>query len=254
MKANLARVVTLLIVAFCFSGSAYAQLGSIFGKVTDKDGKPLTNASVTIERDEVKLRYELKTNGSGIYQRMGMDDGTYRVSVIQNGTVVAADNVTVSLGGRADKDFDLRNPTTTAGGGGTVVSKAQQEAEQKANSGTQGAYNAGITAMASRNFDEAIKQFSLAAQRQPKMPLIFARLAEANAGARKNLEAIDAYKKAIELKSDEPDYRYQLGMLYIQNNNMTDAATQFESYLKLAPKGENATTAKQLLDAAKAIK
>jgi tetratricopeptide (TPR) repeat protein len=253
MTTLVARVLMVLIVAFCGSVSAYAQLGSIFGRVIDKDGKPLAGATVMIERDEVKLRYEVKTDRNGIYQRMGVDDGTYRVSVVQSGNVVASDTVTVSLGARADKDVDLRNPRL-ASAGAAPVSKAQQEAEQRANAGTQGAYNTGLTALAAQNFDEAIKQFSLAAQRQPKMPIIFARLAEANAGARKNPEAVEAYKKAIELKGDEPGYRYQLGMLYIQANNMADAATQFERYLQLEPKGENANTAKQLLDAARATK
>jgi hypothetical protein len=55
-----------------------------------------------------------------------MEDGTYQVTVVQNGTTIVADNMTVSLGGRADKTFDLRNPATSAG----VVSpanKAQKE-------------------------------------------------------------------------------------------------------------------------------
>jgi cytochrome c-type biogenesis protein CcmH/NrfG len=87
------------------------------------------------------------------------------------------------------------------------------------------------------------------------MPVIFARLAETYAGAKKNTEAIDAYKKAIDLKSDEPDYHYQLGLLLVNSpSTMADAAAQFDKYLQLAPKGENAATAKQLSDAAKASK
>jgi uncharacterized protein HemY len=252
MKAFYTRVLTVLVVAICFSSTAHAQIGSIFGKVLDKDGKALVGATVTIDRPEVKVHYEVKTDKSGIYQRMGVDDGSYEVKLIQNGNVVAQALVTVSLGFRVDKNFDLRNPETVATGGGTApVSKALLEAETKANSGTGGAYNAGMTALGAKNYDEAMKQFNLAAQKQPKMYIIFARLAEASVAAKKNPEAIDAYKKAIELKADEPDYRYQLGMLYLQSNNMADASTQFDKYLQLDPKGANAATAKQLLDAVK---
>jgi tetratricopeptide (TPR) repeat protein len=254
MKASYARALTLLILALCFASTAFGQIGSIYGKVLDKDGKPISGATVIIDREEIKLHQEVKTDKNGNYQRMGVDDGDYKVSVVQNGNTLASAIVSVSLGFRVDKNFDLSKPETAATGGGSVPNKALADAEAKANSGTQGAYGAGVTALNAKNFDEAIKQFTLAVQRQPKMPMLFAKLAEANAGARKNPEAIDAYKKAIELNAAEPDYRYQLGMLYLQTNSMADAATQFDKYLQLDPKGANAATAKQLLDAAKGAK
>jgi tetratricopeptide (TPR) repeat protein len=253
------RVVTrvfALFILIAFAIPAHAQLGSIFGTVVDLDGKPVVGATVSIDRDEVKYHVEVKTDKNGLYSKLGVEDGNYRITITQNNKTIASGIATVSLGFRVDRNFDMRNPASSqAPAGGAALSKAQQEAEQKANSATQGAFNAGVAALNARNYDEAIKQFSLAAQRQPKMPVIFARLAETYAGAKKNTEAIDAYKKAIDLKSDEPDYHYQLGLLLVNSpSTMADAAAQFDKYLQLAPKGENAATAKQLSDAAKASK
>ena len=312
-----------VLVAIAFAMPAYAQLGSITGKVVDKDGKALVGAVVTMDRPEVGMHFEVKTDKSGIYSKLGVEDGTYKVTVSQNSATLTSADVVVSLGFRTDKNFDLSKAQQTSGPA-VVMSKAQKEAEQKANSETQGAFNAGVTALNARNYDEALKQFSLAAERRPTLPAIFARLGETYAGMQKYGEAMDAYKKATELKGDEADYfynlgiaatraskfdvakastqkavdldpargglaflnlgillgekgqdkdaadalqrsikqnpkgadaYYQLGLVLMKDQaTMADSAAQFEKYLQIAPKGENAATAKLLADAAKASK
>jgi tetratricopeptide (TPR) repeat protein len=320
MRQVHARVLAFLVVMAC-SIPAYAQSGSIVGVVLDRDGKPIGGATVLIERAEVGQRFELKTDNKGNYNKQGVDDGVYRVSVIQNGAPIAANNAVVSLGFRVDLNFDLRNQGTSPRSTG-AISRAQREAEQRANTETQGAFNAGLTALNSGNYDEAAKQFSLAAERKPNLPVIFARLGETYMGAKKYGEAADAYKKATELKADEADYfdnlgaaasragkfdmatpaiqkaveldpargelafrnlgillaergqdkeaieafqrsikqnpkgadsYYQLGLVYMKTPaTMADSVTQFEKYLQLAPKGEHAATAKELVAITKA--
>jgi tetratricopeptide (TPR) repeat protein len=215
MKSICARFLVLLAV-IVFAVPAYAQLGSITGKIIGKDGKPIADAVVTIDRDDVKLHHEVKTDKNGIYSKLGIDDGTYKVAVTQNGTTLASDsNVVVSLGYRVDKSFDLRNqaPVVVTG---PAISKAQRDAEQKANSETQGAFNAGLTALGAGNHDEAVKQFSLAAEKRPALPVIHARLGETYMAARKYEDAANAYKKASELKPDEADYFNHLGTASIR--------------------------------------
>lgn len=318
MRSACARAFAVLI-AITFAIPAYAQLGSIFGKVVDKEGKAMVGAVVTIDRAEVGLHYDLKTDKNGIYSRTGVDDGIYKVSLIQNGASIASADVEVSLGFRVDKNFDLRSPQQSPAAN---ISKAQKDAEQKANTETQGAFNAGLTALTAKNYDEAVKQFSLAAERRPNLPAIFNRLGETYMAAQKYNEATDAYKKATELKADDPDYfynlgiaatraskfdiakasiqeavdldparggmaflnlgmllsdrgqdkdaadalqksikqnpkapdsYYQLGLVLMKNPaTMADSVTQFEKYMQMAPKGENAVTAKALVDAVKA--
>jgi tetratricopeptide (TPR) repeat protein len=214
MKSAYARIPALL-AAIAFAIPAFAQLGLITGKVIDKDGKPIADADVAIDREEVKFHQEVKTDKNGIYTKLGLEDATYKVSVTKNGTTLASDsNVVVSLGYRVDKTFDLRNQAPAVNG--APISKAQRDAEQKANSETQGAFNAGMAALNAGNHEEAVKQFSLAAERRPNLPVIHARLGETYMAARKFDESANAYKKATELKPDEADYFNQLGTASIR--------------------------------------
>jgi tetratricopeptide (TPR) repeat protein len=321
MRSACARTF-VLVIAIAFANPIHAQTGTIAGKVIDKDGKPMVGATITIERPDIGLRYELKTDKGGIYTKTGIEDGTYKISLIQDGTVLSSVSLLAAHGDRIDKNFDLRTPQEAPSAAPATMSKAQKEAEQKANSETQGAFNAGLTALNAKKYDEALKQFTLAAERRPTLPAIFNRLGETYMGAQKYNEAADAYKKATELKGDEADYfyglgiaasraarfdegkaaiqktaaldparggiaflnlgmllagkgqdkdaidalqksiqqnpkaadtYYQLGLVQMRNlATMADSVPQFEKYMQLAPKGENAATAKQLVDVVKA--
>jgi len=324
MKVVCARALALLIV-LAFAIPAYAQSNSIAGTVIDRDGKRMSGATVVIERKEVGFRAEVKTNKDGIYIKTGVDDGTYRVTVVQGGVPVSSGDVVAALGFRVERDFDLRaddRQQQAQNSAPVAISKAQKDAEQKANTDTQGAFNAGLNALKDKNYDEAVKQFKLAAERRPNAPVIYNRLGETYMEAKKYSEAAEAWKKATELKSDDADYfynlgmasvragkfddakaaiqkavdiepprggvaffnlgmllaqagqtrdaidamnrsikqnpktgetYYQLGLLYMNSPaTMPDAAAQFEKYLQVEPKGQNAATAKELLAAAKA--
>jgi len=65
------------------------------------------------------------------------------------------------------------------------------------------------------------------------------------ADAKKQFEAV------IAAKPDHAEAHYQLGMALINENNMAGAGAEFETYLKLAPTGPNAATAKSILSTIK---
>jgi tetratricopeptide (TPR) repeat protein len=60
-------------------------------------------------------------------------------------------------------------------------------------------------------------------------------------------EAKSAFQRAVEANPSHADAHYQLGMVLVNEGNTADAATEFETYLKLAPDGPQAPTAKALL-------
>src|SRR6185295_15130706 len=66
-----------------------------------------------------------------------------------------------------------------------------------------------------------------------------------NAG--KIADAKKSFEGAIAAKPDHAEAHYQLGMALVNENNLAAAATEFETYLKIAPTGPNAATAKGLL-------
>jgi tetratricopeptide (TPR) repeat protein len=66
-----------------------------------------------------------------------------------------------------------------------------------------------------------------------------------NAG--KVADAKKSFEAAVAANPSHAEAHYQLGMALVNEGNMAGAATEFETYLKLAPEGPNAATAKSLV-------
>lgn len=66
-----------------------------------------------------------------------------------------------------------------------------------------------------------------------------------NAG--KIADAKKAFEAAVQADPNHAEAHYQLGMALVNEGNLAGAATEFETYLKLAPAGPNAATAKSLV-------
>ena len=60
-------------------------------------------------------------------------------------------------------------------------------------------------------------------------------------------EAKKQFESAIAVNPNHAESHYQLGMALVNEGNLPGAATEFETYLKLAPTGPNAATAKGIL-------
>jgi len=70
-----------------------------------------------------------------------------------------------------------------------------------------------------------------------------------NAG--KIADAKKQFEGAIAANPNHAESHYQLGMALVNEGNLAGAATEFETYLKLAPTGPNAATAKGILGSLK---
>ncbi len=70
-----------------------------------------------------------------------------------------------------------------------------------------------------------------------------------NAG--KVADAKKQFEGAIAVNPNHAESHYQLGMALVNEGNLAGAATEFETYLKLAPTGPNAATAKGILGSLK---
>jgi tetratricopeptide (TPR) repeat protein len=60
-------------------------------------------------------------------------------------------------------------------------------------------------------------------------------------------EAKKAFEGAIAANPSHAEAHYQLGMALVNEGNLQGAATEFDTYIKLAPTGPNAATAKSLV-------
>jgi len=64
-------------------------------------------------------------------------------------------------------------------------------------------------------------------------------------------EAKKQFEGAVAANPNHAESHYQLGMALVNEGNLAGAATEFETYLKLAPTGPNAATAKGILSSIK---
>jgi tetratricopeptide (TPR) repeat protein len=67
----------------------------------------------------------------------------------------------------------------------------------------------------------------------------------------KTAEAKAAFEGAVKANPNMAEAHYQLAMALVSTGDMAGAATEAETYLKLAPNGPNAATAKAVLDSVK---
>ena len=90
MKMNFRiALVTLLWVLLAGGTIARAQvLASIQGKCKDQQGQPIAGATIEMQNMGTGQKHTLKTDRNGSYFSVGIETGSYKVSLIQDGKVL----------------------------------------------------------------------------------------------------------------------------------------------------------------------
>ena len=262
---NLALSAAALVL---FAGAAMAQVTSVEGIVTGEDGQPLKGAVVKFDRTDIKGHYEVKTDKKGHFGHYGLPIGTYNVSLEVDGVVKdKLNNLKTHPGDPMEENFDLKKTAAAnkqlqqAAATGTL-SKEQERgmtAEQKAafdkankeneakmskNKALNDSYSAGKAALDAKNYDEAITQFTKAAEIDGTQQVIFSQMAAAYEGAAvaKPADAaalrdkeFEAWKKAIALNPNDPAYYNNYALALGRAKNIPEAQTNIEKAAQLDP-------------------
>lgn len=119
------------------------------------------------------------------------------------------------------------------------------ESQQNKNAALQGSFNEGIQAAEAKNWDAAIAAFTKAGQADPKQDAVWGRLGEVyenRATTRRGAErladfnaAAENFLKAVELKPEDPDYRYHTSVVLARSNKLDEAQAQLEKAAQLDP-------------------
>jgi tetratricopeptide (TPR) repeat protein len=264
----------LAVFAACFLGfaaAASAQVSGLEGTVKDPDGKPIAGAIVHIDRLDIKGNYNVKTDKKGHYGHYGLPLGDYKVSVEVEGKTLdylTVNKIHTKLGDPQVIPFNLQRPQQAQAGAGAQpaapppekdrsLSKEQRDAIEKQNKEREAqiaknkalndAFQAGKAGMESKNYDAAIEGFKKATELEGgNQPVVWSNLAEAYATAAKekptdaaNLrtQAIDAYKKAIELKADDPSLYNNYALVLGYQKQIPEAQAALEKAAQLDPPG-----------------
>ncbi|HWB30101.1 MAG TPA: tetratricopeptide repeat protein [Vicinamibacterales bacterium] len=294
---------------------AYAQLGSLTGKVVDEAGKPVPDAEVSLDfTGEMSLHFKVKTDKNGTWTRAGLIavGGRWNITAKKGNLTGGLSNIEVALGGaKPVDDIVLRS------GGSATVDEATSKKNEEARKLIAEA-NAALTA---NNYDVAVAKLTEATTKTDKCIECFVslgdiylkqsnpdkaeeaykqaialddknvsaydglaivyntqkKLDEAAAATNKAMELRSAtggpvdpmaaynagvvfwnqnkfpeakaqFQKAVQAKPDMADAQYYLGMCLLNEGNTADAKTALQAYMKLAPTGANAPTAKAILD------
>jgi tetratricopeptide (TPR) repeat protein len=222
--------------------SAFAQITTIEGMVKGPDGKPIEKAEVQITRTDIKGSYKTKTDKKGHYLYMGLPMGKYDVDLVVDGQKKdSVKGVSTRPGDPIPVNFDLKNSAAEMAAKQAEMQKAvetgqltkeqerslspeqkaamekqikEQSEKMKKNKELNDAFNAGMEAMQTKRYADAVPAFEKASTIDPTQQAIFAQLGEAHmklaegkTGAEYDTqvgEAMKAYTKAIELKPDDP--------------------------------------------------
>jgi len=266
------QVKSLVFSSFAFlllSLPAFAQTTIIEGVVKDPTGKPLQGAVVDIERTDIKGSYKVKTDKKGHYGHYGLPMGKFDVSVLVDGEMKdQTKGVPTTPAMPVELNFDLKAPQAAAAGGpaGAAatpeaaekgMTKEQKDAYEKANKAREeqlaknkelnDAYTAGRTALDAKMYDQAIENFKKASVMDDKQIAVWSGLADAYVGAAStktgpDAEALyqsgfDAFKKAIELKPDDPAYYNNYALALAKDKKIDEAKTNLNKAAQLDPPG-----------------
>src|SRR5262249_15804563 len=153
-----------------------------------RDGKPLQGAVVQVEHLTTHQTDDAKTNKNGQYSISGLFQGQYKVTLLVNGRAAmvkgagTGDAIYVASGLDVSVGFDLRNAPATFQAEQAAAPIAPKDvdnakaAEKKSDAEMRAAFSAGVAALKSNNYEEAIKQFTAAAEKDPSQPGVFQNL------------------------------------------------------------------------------
>jgi len=245
--------------------------GTVKGVCRDAEGNPVTSGTVEWLSMDTGRKYTLKLNKKGEYFSLGIAPGKYKVTLFgpdgkemfhMTGIPVGLDELT--------QDIDLKKEAATQSTGQGLTPeqkeqlKAQQEAQAKAQKENMTVKTlnekllAAKTASDAGDFDSAITTLKDATDVDATRDLLWFKLGDAYRGSankqtdpaeKKNRyeQAVNAYQKAIDLKTAHPDpkeqdagqklaaYYNNLAEADAKSGKIDDAVTNYNKAAQLDP-------------------
>ena len=246
---------------------ARAQFGQMQGLVKDEEGKPKANAVVSIDREDIRGHYEVKTDKNGKFFHAGLPLGRFSVSVKQkNGQDFKIGGIQTRMSEPASVEIDLQQEVMRAqaasqgiqvqGGANApklseeqmaqIQAAAKERDEQiKKRQALTGKFESGMEAMKAKNYDQAITDLTAAAEVDPTQHVVFAQLGEAYGGkavaARGDEKkqwyekSMEAYQKALTMKADDASYHNNFALALANAGKLQEAQAELVKAAELDP-------------------
>ncbi len=252
-------VFLMLVLGARPASAQFAQLG---GKLIGEDGQPMANTIISIDREDMRGHYEVKTQKDGTFRHAGLPLGVYSVSVMKGDTkVFTQSKIRTSLNTPVALEINLREErarTEAAAAGvdlsGQKLTDEQMKAIEQQKTAKDAAiqkrqellskYGAAEEALKNKDYDTAISGYQAAADVDPTQHVVFAKLGEAyggkaqatrDAAQKKELiaKATDSYRKAIELKPDDASYHNNFALALVSSGQVQEAQEELKKAAQL---------------------
>jgi len=217
------------------AGPASAQTGQMKGKVVDAENKPVEGAKVTLLQDDTNVKFELKTKKNGEFMQIGLPPGTYTVTAEKDG-LKQTHTVKVSLD-MAESNFVLKS-----GGGASTEGMSKADAAKAAAKleAVKATFAEGVTLSNAGKLDEAVAKFNQVLVDVPKCVECYVNIGMVYSQKKDYTQAETAFKKAIELEPKSADAYNGLATIYNDQKKFTEAQAMSAEATKLAGTGGTA--------------
>src|SRR2546430_7498527 len=227
MKRNVFYVLMISVLSMMFALPALSQTATVKGVCKDAQGTPIVGAEVTWHNDDNGRTFKLKTNKKGEYFSLGIDVGTYTVTLNKDGKQldkvdkykVTTDELTLDFDLKASQEQAVQETAKAKGLTPEQVKQMQEEqAKTEQYNKSIGTVNEKLKAATAAeqatppNYDAAIASLTEASQMVPNEDLVWFRLGGAYLDSAKTqtdpaektkryTEAYNDLQKAINLKT-----------------------------------------------------
>ena len=211
------RLAAVLGTALCLAHpAAWAQpTGSVHGRVTAGDGRPVAGATVTLVSLESQAAgVEVATDADGRFRETGLAPGQYSVSAGRAGLGDQIFRVLVHPAGSVEVRFVLEAGRTAA-----PWLRALQDDQTAA-----AAFAAGVRANREGDYDDAIAQFQRVLGVTPTCVDCLFNIGVSHSRLNRFADAEAAYRRALAIRPDYAPAHYGLADIFTRQNRPEAAA------------------------------
>jgi tetratricopeptide (TPR) repeat protein len=205
---------------------AWAQNGSLQGKVSTEKGLPADAASVTLEQVGGTRKTDTLTDKNGVWIKTGLAAGAWTVSVAKNKLSGKAENVAVVAGKTTDAPeiiIDEKGGRAIAKNA-AVVSPEEAARKNRENAELEKLLTEANAAVAGGRSEEAIEKLTALTNKLEKCSRCFLNMGDVYVKMNKLEEAEKAFLKASEFDATSADPYKALANIYNTQGKLNDAA------------------------------
>jgi len=220
MKASrisrVAIIGALVLSLVALAAPAFAQGGTLRGKVIDAQNKPVEGAKITMLHVDTNRKFETKTDSKGEWRQIGLSPGNYTVTAEK-------DKLTQTFEVRVGLDTKEVNFALQPGGAGGQMTAEQAKKEAERVEGIKAAFAQGAELTNAGKFDEAIAKFNEVLVEVPKCVECHVNLGAIHSRKQDWAKAEEHYKKALELNPESGESYNGLANVYNAQKKFKEA-------------------------------